>query len=71
MLRAAAKNHDFLTVLCDPADYPEFITSLQQNGSCNFALRSGWPPRHLPAPPPMTALFLDGWPAVLATHNPT
>ncbi|MEK9709157.1 MAG: bifunctional phosphoribosylaminoimidazolecarboxamide formyltransferase/IMP cyclohydrolase, partial [Alphaproteobacteria bacterium] len=39
MLRAAAKNHDFLTVLCDPADYPEFITSLQQNGSCNFALR--------------------------------
>ncbi|MGB1684265.1 MAG: bifunctional phosphoribosylaminoimidazolecarboxamide formyltransferase/IMP cyclohydrolase, partial [Candidatus Puniceispirillaceae bacterium] len=39
MLRAAAKNHDFLTVLCDPADYPEFITSLQQNGGCNFALR--------------------------------
>ena len=39
MLRAAAKNHDFLTVLCDPADYPEFTQSLQQHGGTNFAMR--------------------------------
>ena len=39
MLRAAAKNHDFLTVLSDPADYPEFTRSLQQHGGTNFAMR--------------------------------
>ena len=39
MLRAAAKNHDFLTVLCDQADYPEFIQSLHQYGGANFAMR--------------------------------
>jgi len=39
MLRAAAKNHDFLTVLCDPADYAEFIGALQQDGGTNFAMR--------------------------------
>ena len=39
MLRAAAKNHDFLTVLCDPADYAEFAQSLQQHGGVNFAMR--------------------------------
>ena len=39
MLRAAAKNHDFLTVLCDPADYPKFTDSLKQHGGTNFAMR--------------------------------
>ena len=39
MLRAAAKNHDFLTVLCDPADYPEFTRSLQQHGGTNSTMR--------------------------------
>lgn len=39
MLRAAAKNHDFLTVLCDTADYTEFTVSLHENGGANFAMR--------------------------------
>ena len=39
MLRAAAKNHAFLTVLGDPADYTEFTQSLQQHGGTNFAMR--------------------------------
>jgi phosphoribosylaminoimidazolecarboxamide formyltransferase/IMP cyclohydrolase len=39
MLRAAAKNYDFLTVLCDPADYAEFIDALQQDSGTNFAMR--------------------------------
>jgi len=39
MLRAAAKNHDFLTVLCDPADYAEFSESFQQTGGTSLDLR--------------------------------
>jgi len=32
MLRAAAKNHDYVTVLIDPADYAEVLTQLRENG---------------------------------------
>lgn len=32
MLRAAAKNHERLTVLCDPADYPAYLAALAQGG---------------------------------------
>ena len=39
MLRAAAKNHDFLTVLCDPADYGEFTESLANSGGTSRELR--------------------------------
>lgn len=39
MLRAAAKNHDFLSVLCNPADYPEFINALQQYRGTKFEMR--------------------------------
>lgn len=31
MLRAAAKNHLFVTVVCDPTDYPALISELQTN----------------------------------------
>ncbi|CAG4992019.1 unnamed protein product, partial [Parnassius apollo] len=31
LLRAAAKNHDRVTVLCDPADYDKIIEELQKN----------------------------------------
>ena len=30
MLRAAAKNHDFVTVVCDPADYSDVLTELAE-----------------------------------------
>ena len=30
MLRAAAKNHDFVTVVCDPADYPDVLAELAE-----------------------------------------
>jgi len=31
MLRAAAKNHPFVTVVCDPGDYPALINELQKS----------------------------------------
>ncbi|MGD9582696.1 MAG: bifunctional phosphoribosylaminoimidazolecarboxamide formyltransferase/IMP cyclohydrolase [Lysobacterales bacterium] len=33
MLRAAAKNHERLSVLCDPADYPAYIAALAGGGN--------------------------------------
>lgn len=32
LLRAAAKNHSRVTVLCDPTDYTKVLTELQSNG---------------------------------------
>ena len=39
MLRAAAKNHDFLTVLCDPADYVSVADAIDNHGGTDLALR--------------------------------
>jgi phosphoribosylaminoimidazolecarboxamide formyltransferase/IMP cyclohydrolase len=37
MLRAAAKNHDRVAVLCDPADYPAFLAELEATGGATRA----------------------------------
>ena len=39
MLRAAAKNYKFLTVLSDPADYKEFSATLQNSGGTRLKFR--------------------------------
>ena len=40
MIRAAAKNHRFVTVVTDPADYPSLVEQLRQNdGSTTLAFR--------------------------------
>ena len=39
MTRAAAKNHDFLTVITDPADYDDIIEALQKTGSTSLSMR--------------------------------
>ena len=39
MLRAASKNHDFLTVLCDPADYGAVADCVTNNGGTDLAQR--------------------------------
>ena len=39
MLRAASKNHDFVTVLCDPADYDNVADAIKNNGGTDLALR--------------------------------
>ncbi|GIR33206.1 MAG: hypothetical protein CM15mP46_2010 [Alphaproteobacteria bacterium] len=49
-----------------PADYPGNFPFIKAHGG-PISCVNGLPPRHLPAPPPMTALFLDGWPTVLTT----
>jgi len=39
MLRAAAKNHAAVTVVCDTTDYDKVIKALQANGETDFELR--------------------------------
>ncbi len=39
MLRSAAKNHQDVTVLCDPADYPKFIEVFELNDQTDFTFR--------------------------------
>ena len=39
LLRAAAKNHEFVTVLVDPADYPAVLGELAERGVTSMGLR--------------------------------
>src|SRR5699024_8350296 len=39
MLRSAAKNHDAVTVITDPADYEVVLKELKENGDTTFATR--------------------------------
>ena len=39
MLRAAAKNHDFVTVVCDPADYPKIADEISKTGKTSVSTR--------------------------------
>ena len=39
MIRSAAKNHAFVTILTDPADYPDFLAELEAHGGTTLALR--------------------------------
>jgi phosphoribosylaminoimidazolecarboxamide formyltransferase/IMP cyclohydrolase len=39
MLRSAAKNHDSVTVIVDPADYAEVAAQIQGNGNTDLAMR--------------------------------
>ncbi|MGH8117657.1 MAG: bifunctional phosphoribosylaminoimidazolecarboxamide formyltransferase/IMP cyclohydrolase, partial [Rhodanobacteraceae bacterium] len=39
MLRAGAKNHEWVTVVCDPADYRELIETLRRDGGTSFEQR--------------------------------
>ena len=38
LIRAAAKNHERVTLVCDPADYPSALEAIR-NGNIPFALR--------------------------------
>ncbi|HRC26366.1 MAG TPA: bifunctional phosphoribosylaminoimidazolecarboxamide formyltransferase/IMP cyclohydrolase, partial [Alphaproteobacteria bacterium] len=40
MIRSAAKNHTFVTVLTDPADYDAFVEELKARGGASAALRT-------------------------------
>ncbi|MDQ2933134.1 MAG: hypothetical protein M3Q80_02020 [bacterium] len=39
MLRAAAKNHEFVTAVCDPTDYDEVIDQFATTGQTSLTLR--------------------------------
>lgn len=39
MLRAGAKNHERVTVVCDPSDYPGLIETLRRDGGTSFEQR--------------------------------
>lgn len=38
LLRAAAKNHDRVTVICDPADYEKVINEIKTNANKDTTL---------------------------------
>ena len=54
MIRAAAKNHPFVTVVTDPDDYDKLATALRQNGAVDAATRRQLAKKPLPKPLPMT-----------------
>jgi phosphoribosylaminoimidazolecarboxamide formyltransferase/IMP cyclohydrolase len=39
MIRSAAKNHAYVTVVVDPGDYPAILESIRQTGGVPYALR--------------------------------
>lgn len=39
MLRAGAKNHERVTVICDPADYGDLVETLRRDGGTSFEQR--------------------------------
>lgn len=39
MLRSASKNYRYIPVLCDPADYPEVLAQIQENGETTLETR--------------------------------
>ncbi len=64
MIRAAAKNHDDVAVVVEPQDYQAVLDELAANqGATRFRCGGAWPPRPMPAPPPMTRRSRIGSPA--------
>ena len=45
MLRSAAKNHESVTVITDPADYAAVAEQTEAEGNTTLDLRRRWPPR--------------------------
>jgi hypothetical protein len=72
MIRAAAKNHAYVAVVTDPADYADVLDELEaHNGATTLtSSASGSPPRPLRAPPPMTRRSRAGSPSALGDETP-
>jgi phosphoribosylaminoimidazolecarboxamide formyltransferase/IMP cyclohydrolase len=63
MLRSAAKNHQDVTVLVDPADYPVVLEELSENGTTTLATRKRLAAktfRHTAAYDSLIAYYLTG-----------
>ncbi len=63
MLRSAAKNHESVTVVVDPADYAEVAGANPGPAATRrWNCAAGWRPRSLPARPPTTPPSRRIWP---------
>ena len=63
MLRSAAKNHQFVTAVVDPADYPMVLSELKEQGGTSFATRKKLAAkvfRHTAAYDALIAQYLTG-----------
>jgi phosphoribosylaminoimidazolecarboxamide formyltransferase/IMP cyclohydrolase len=64
MVRSAAKNHAFVTIVTDPADYATLLGELEQSGGATtLAFRKAMAAKALPRPPPMTPRSRAGSPS--------
>ena len=70
LLRAAAKNHDAVTVLTDPADYDAVLSELATHGGTSHAPAAASPPPPMPAPPPTMPPSPPGSPPGRARSSP-
>ena len=52
MIRAAAKNHDFVTIITDASDYDSVLAEIADGGTTTRQ-DSGWQQKPLPIPPAM------------------
>jgi phosphoribosylaminoimidazolecarboxamide formyltransferase/IMP cyclohydrolase len=55
MVRSAAKNHSRVTVVVNPANYPEILPASRKKALYRLPSARDWPPKRLPTPPNMTA----------------
>ena len=64
LIRASAKNHDFVTIVVDPADYAAVIAELKAHRAPRrWRCAASSPPRPMPAPPPTTPRSPTGSPS--------
>ena len=61
MVRAAAKNHQYVGVIVDPADYDVVLVELTNADLSRLAQNKCWHEKHLPTQQVMTQRSLVGW----------
>ena len=72
MIRAAAKNHDDVAVIVEPADYAALLDEMKANNGATTldVAQSASRPRPMPAPPPTTPRSPTGSPNELTDDAP-
>ncbi len=71
MIRAAAKNHDFVAVVTDLAQYGTVLARIRRPAAPHWRCAVAWRPRPMRAPPPTTRPSPRGSPASEARRSPT
>ncbi len=65
MLRAAAKNFQYVTVIVDPADYPQVIAEIKEHGNTTLVTRFRLAVKVFNSPVRMTLKLPPGWPRLI------